>query len=54
MMEENSDLVQSLKDWSDLSREYVDLQDMHKKYLAKLDEALQIQKKCLSGNLLTH
>jgi len=45
----NDDLEQSLKDWEDLSAEYSDLEDLHKLYRNKMDEALSLQKKCVSG-----
>lgn len=46
---EDSDLQQSLKDWAELSKEYADLRDLHKRYLGKLDEMIALQKKCISG-----
>jgi len=49
VLDENEDLDQSLKDWEDLSGEYSDLEDLHKLYRKKLDEALSLQKKCMSG-----
>lgn len=46
---ENTELAQSLKDWAELSQEYAGLQDLHKKYLIKLEEALALQRKCVAG-----
>lgn len=45
----DEDLSQAFKDWSDLGGEYEELQNLHKEYLAKLDEAIRMQKKCQSG-----
>lgn len=52
MDEMDTDLEQCLKDWTDLSNEYADLEEMHAKYRTKLDELHSLQKKCLSG--VTH
>ncbi|TRY80375.1 hypothetical protein TCAL_09880 [Tigriopus californicus] len=46
---DNTELAQSLKDWAELSQEYAGLQDLHKKYLIKLQEALALQRKCVAG-----
>ena len=46
---ENSDLQQAVKDWTDLSAEYADLENLHKQYSSKLDELVHLQKKCISG-----
>jgi len=48
-MEIDSDLEQCLKDWTDLSNEYADLEELHVKYSTKLEELLSLQKKCQSG-----
>ena len=34
----DSDLEQCLKDWTDLSNEYADLEELYTKYKSKLDE----------------
>merc|ERR1712223_267634 len=48
-MELDSDLEQCLKDWTDLSNEYADLEELHVKYKSKLEETLSLQKKCQSS-----
>merc|ERR1719411_444586 len=48
-MELVSDLEQCLKDWTDLSDEYADLEELYTKYKSKLDELLSLQKKCKTG-----
>ena len=45
----DSDLEQCLKDWTDLSNEYADLEELYTKYKSKLDELLSLQKKCKTG-----
>merc|ERR1712004_614140 len=45
----DSDLEQCLKDWTDLSNEYADLEELHVKYKSKLEETLSLQKKCQSS-----
>ena len=49
MDELDTDLEQCLKDWTDLSNEYADLEELYNKYKLKLDELLSMQKKCQSG-----
>jgi len=48
----DSDLEQSLKDWTDLSHEYADLEELYNKYKSRLEELLSMQKKCQTG--ITH
>jgi len=48
-MELEPDLEQCMKDWTDLSNEYADLEELHVKYKTKLEETLSLQKKCQSA-----
>jgi len=42
MDELDSDLEQSLKDWTDLSHEYADLEELYNKYKSRLEELLSM------------
>ena len=46
---ENKHLEEALKDWADLSNEYFELETLHRRYMAKLDEMYALQRKCVSG-----
>jgi len=47
--ETNAAMERCMKDWEDLSSEYLDLEELHKSYRQKLEETLSLQKKVNSG-----
>lgn len=48
-MAEDEKVLKIYDEWDELSKEYKDLETLHKDYRSKVEEVLDLQKKCFSG-----